>query len=192
MGIYVIEQDKNGNERTHDLRARMLKDRIVYVTGVFDQEMADGVVAQLLFLESLDADKDIFLYINSPGGDLDAAYSIFDCMNYIKPDVATIAYGRAMSAGSLILAAGTNGKRYALPNANIMIHEFSTGYSGKHSENALKFNHDIIIYERMMKDYSILTGQELDKVKELMKHDAYMSAEEALNFGLIDKVQYKR
>lgn len=192
MSIYVIEQDKNGTERSHDLQARLLKDRIVYITGEFDSALADAVVAQLLYLESVDNTKDINFYINSPGGDLDAAYSIFDCMNYVKPDICTIAYGRAMSAGSFILAAGTKGKRFALPNANIMIHEFSSGSRGKFNDLELQHKQHVITYNKLIKYYAEFTGKDEEILREDMKKDFFMSSEEALTYGLIDKIQYKR
>jgi len=189
---YVIEKGEKGQERMYDLYSRMLKDRVVFIKGEFRDEMADAVVAQLLFLESVDSEKDIQMYINSPGGHITSMFSIFDTMQYIKPDIVTIAYGQACSAGSFILAAGTRGKRYALPNAEIMIHELSGGHQGKFHEMENRFEHTKQLYEKMAKYYVGFTGQELDKIKEDMKKDYFMSAEEAKEYGLIDKIQVIR
>jgi ATP-dependent Clp protease protease subunit len=192
MVPYVIEEGKNGNEKVYDIYSRLLKDRIVFIRGVFNETMADAVTAQLLFLESQDSDKDIFLYINSPGGNIVSMYSIFDTMQYIKPDICTLAYGQASSAGSFILASGTPGKRFALPNADIMIHELSGGTGGKFHDMEISFNHSKRLYDKMAKHYVKFTGQKLAKVKEDMKRDFYMSAEEAKDYGLIDKIQQSR
>lgn len=189
---YVIEKGEKGQERTYDLYSRLLKDRVVFIKGVFQQEMADAVVAQLLFLESVDSEKDIQMYINSPGGDVSAMFSIFDTMNYIKPDITTIAYGSAASAASFILCAGAKGKRFALKNVEVMIHELSGGNQGKFHDMENSFNHTKKLYEKMADYYVEFTGQDLEKVKEDMKKDFYMSAEEALEYGLIDKIQEKR
>lgn len=192
MVPYVIEEGKNGNEKVYDIYSRLLKDRIVFIRGVFNETMADAVTAQLLFLESQDSDKDIFLYINSPGGNIVSMYSIFDTMQYIKPDICTLAYGQASSAGSFILAAGTPGKRFALPNADIMIHELSGGTGGKFHDMEISFNHSKRLYDKMANHYVKFTGQKLTKIKEDMKRDFYMSAEEARDYGLIDKIQQSR
>lgn len=189
---YVIEKGEKGQERTYDLYSRLLKDRVVFIKGVFQQEMADAVVAQLLFLESVDSEKDIQMYINSPGGEITAMFSIFDTMNYIKPDITTIAYGSAASAASFILAAGTKGKRFALSNVDIMIHELSGGHQGKFHDMENGFKHSKYLYEKMADYYVNFTGQDLEKIKEDMKRDFYISAEAALEYGLIDKIQEKR
>jgi len=189
---YVIEKGDKGQERTYDIYSRLLKDRVVFIKGVFDQHMADAVVAQLLFLESSDATKDINMYINSPGGEITAMFSIFDTMNYIKPDICTLAYGQASSAGSFILAAGTKGKRFALTNSSIMLHELSSGHQGKYHEMENSFAHTKHLYEKMAKYYVEFTGQSIETVKEDMKKDFYMSAEEAVTYGVIDKIQDKR
>lgn len=186
---YVIEQGEAGQEKVYDIYSRMLKDRIIFIKGEFDEHMADTVTAQLLFLESADSEKDIWLYINSPGGRCTSMYSIFDTMNYIKPDVCTLAYGQACSAGSFILAAGAKGKRFALPNADIMIHELSGGHGGKFHDMKISFEHTEKLYDKMAKHYTEFTGQPLAKIKKDMKRDFYMSAEEALSYGLVDKVQ---
>jgi ATP-dependent Clp protease protease subunit len=189
---YVIEDDGKGGERVYDLGSRLLKDRIISLEGGFDQGLAGSIVKQLLFLEADNPEKDIYMYINSPGGEIDAMYAIYDTMSYIKPDVNTIAVGRAMSAGSFILAAGAKGKRYALPNANIMIHELSSGSSGKFQEMRNYHKHLEDLYAKMAKHYVEFTGQRLTKIKRDMERDFFMSAEEAKEYGLIDHVEYKR
>ncbi len=189
---YVIEKGDKGQERTYDIYSRMLKDRIIFIKGTFTQALADAVVAQLLFLETADSAKDIWLYINSPGGEITAMYSIFDTMNYIKPDVCTLAYGSAASAGSFILASGAPGKRFALPNSEIMIHELSGGQQGKFHDMENRFKHTARLYEKMAKHYVEATGQKLSKIKKDMKRDFYMSSDEAKEYGLIDTVQIKR
>jgi ATP-dependent Clp protease protease subunit len=189
---YVIEKGENNQERVYDIYSRMLKDRVIFIKGEFDDMMADAVTAQLLFLESVDNEKDIYLYINSPGGNIASMYSIFDTMNYIKPDVSTLAYGRAASAASFILAAGAKGKRYALPNCDIMIHELSTGHGGKFNDIQIAFDHSKKLYDKMAIHYSEFTGQDVEKIKEDMKRDFYMSSEEAIGYGLIDGIQKNR
>jgi ATP-dependent Clp protease protease subunit len=189
---YVIEKGENNQERVYDIYSRMLKDRVIFIRGEFDEMMADTVTAQLLFLESVDNEKDIYLYINSPGGRISSMYSIFDTMNYIKPDVSTLAYGSAASAASFILAAGAKGKRFALPNCDIMIHELSTGHGGKFNDIQIAFNHSKRLYDKMAIQYSEFTGQDVEKIKEDMKRDFYMTADEAIEYGLIDGVQKNR
>lgn len=189
---YVIEQGPKGQEKVYDIYSRMLKDRVIFIKGVFTPEMSDAVTAQLLFLETADPEKDIWLYINSPGGHISAMYSIYDTINYVKPDVCTLAYGQAASAGSFILAAGAKGKRYALPNAEIMIHELSGGSGGKFHDMEISFNKSKQLYEKMAKHYVGMTGQKLAKIKKDMKRDFYLSSEDAVKYGLIDKVQVKR
>jgi ATP-dependent Clp protease protease subunit len=189
---YVIEQGPNDQERVYDLFSRLLKDRIIFIRGVFNSEMADIVVAQLLFLESDSPTKDIYMYINSPGGELSSLYSIFDTMNYVKNDITTIGMGMVASAASFILAAGTKGKRYALPNAQLMIHELSSGMNGKYNDMKNNFKHTEHLYNKMAKHYVDFTGQKLSKIKRDMERDFYMSAEDAKSYGLIDEVQYNR
>jgi len=189
---YVIEKNENGQEKTHDIYSRLLSDRVVFIKGVFDQQMADAVVAQLLFLESADKEKDIQLYINSPGGEVTAMFSIFDTMNYIKPDICALVYGQACSAGSFLLAAATKGKRGALINASIMVHELSSGSQGKFNDMKLAFKHSEALYNKMANYYVKFTGQDLDKIKKDMERDFFMSAKEAITYGLIDEIQYKR
>jgi ATP-dependent Clp protease protease subunit len=189
---YVIEKGPNNQERVYDLFSRLLKDRIIFIRGVFNSEMADTVVAQLLFLESDSPTKDIYMYINSPGGEVSSLYSIFDTMNYIKNDIVTMGMGTVASAAAFILSSGTKGKRYALPNAEIMIHELSSGLHGKYGDMKNDFKHTESLYNKMAKHYVELTGQKLSKVKHDMERDYYMSSEEAKSYGLIDKIQYSR
>jgi ATP-dependent Clp protease protease subunit len=188
MTPYVIEEGQNGQEKVYDIYSRMLKDRVVFIRGEFNPELADLITAQLLFLESQDKDKDIYMYINSPGGMVTSMFSIFDTMRYIKPDVCTIAYGDAASAASFILSSATKGKRFALPNSQIMIHELSGGHQGKFHDMKNSFEHTEKLYAKMAEYYVEFTGQGLDKIKDDMKRDFYMSAEEAKEYGLIDGV----
>jgi len=189
---FVIEKNDKDGERAYDLYSRMLKDRIIFVTGGFDQDMSDAIVAQLLFLEADDKDKDIFMYVNSPGGRVTSMYAIYDTMQYVSPDIVTIGYGQCCSAGSFILAAGTKGKRYALPNTDVMIHELSGGSDGKMHDMRSQFFHSEKLYAKMAKDYVRMTGQKLTKIKKDMETDHWLTAEEAKGYGLIDHVEYKR
>jgi ATP-dependent Clp protease protease subunit len=189
---YVIEKDGKGNEKVYDLYSRLLKDRIIFISGEFTGQLSDIVVAQLLFLEADDKDRDIYVYINSPGGDVFAMYAIYDTMTYIKPDIVTVGFGSVASAGSFILAAGTKGKRYALPNTEIMIHELSSGYSGKAGDVRVHYRHLERLYEKMANHYSKFTGKSPETLKVDMQRDFYMSAEEAVEYGIIDSVQEKR
>jgi ATP-dependent Clp protease protease subunit len=188
---YVIEPHKEG-ERMYDLYSRMLKDRIIFFRGELSPEVGDTIVAQLLFLETLDRESDIYLYINSPGGHLSAMYGIYDTIQYIAPDVVTLVYGQASSAAAFILAAGQPGKRFALKSSEIMIHELATGVQGKAHEIRNYWKRGERLYEKMAKDMAKLTGQKLLKVKRDMEVDYFMTAEEAKDYGIIDKIQYKR
>lgn len=187
----VVEQTNRG-ERSYDIYSRLLKDRIIFLTGEVNDQMADLIVAQLLFLESEDPDKDIQIYINSPGGSVSAGFAIYDTMQYIKPDVSTICVGLAASMGAFLLLAGEKGKRYALPNADIMIHQPLGGAQGQasdiqiHAERILKTRKQLnaIIAER--------TGQTMKKVEKDTDRDFFMSAEEAKAYGIIDDVIVKR
>jgi ATP-dependent Clp protease protease subunit len=188
---YVIEKDE-GQERVYDLYSRLLKDRIIFIRGLIDQDLADSVVAQLLFLESLDKESDIHLYINTPGGRIDSMYSIYDTMNIVSPDITTLGMGTVASAGTFLIAAGVKGKRYTLENTSFMIHEMTGGMSGKYNIMKNEFKHMETLYDRMSKHYVKLTGQKLSKICSDMQKDYYMSAEEAKKYGLIDKIQHKR
>ena len=187
----VVEQTNRG-ERAYDIFSRLLKERIVFIGGPIDDNMANLVIAQLLFLETEDPDKDIYLYINSPGGSITSGMAIYDTMQYIKPDVSTICIGMAASMGSFLLTAGAKGKRFALPNAEIMIHQPLGGFQGQatdigiHAERILKIkkNLNTILSER--------TGQPLEKIENDTERDNFMTAEEAKNYGLIDEVIVKK
>lgn len=189
---YVIEKDEKNRERVYDLYSRLLKDRIIFIGAGFNDQMANSVVAQLLFLESSSQEKDIYMYINSPGGWITSMYAIYDTMKYIKPDIVTIGFGNVASAGSFILAAGTKGKRYALPNTEIMIHELTGGYQGKATDIEIHAKQALKLRNKMAKHYVEMTGQALRKIKKDMERDYYMSAEEAMEYGLIDSVQTSR
>ena len=185
---YVIEPNEKGDERTYDLYSRLLKDRIIFIKGHIVSEMADAVVAQLLFLETRDDETDINIYINSEGGEVNAMYAMYDVMQYIKPDIVTIGMGQCASAASFLLAAGAKGKRMALPNTDIMIHELSGSLQGKFRDMYLRQAQIEKLWEKMAHHYVDFTGQELEKIQEDMERDFHMSAEEAVEYGLIDKV----
>lgn len=188
---YVIE--KNGkDERVYDLFSRLLKDRVIFIKGVINQDLADSVVAQLLFLESMDKDTDINVYINSPGGEISAMYAIYDTFNMVKCDIATLGLGQCSSAGSFLLAAGTKGKRTILPNVDVMLHELSTGYQGKAGDLRNSHTHMEKLYERMARQYVQMTGQKLSKIKRDMERDFWLDSKEAIEYGIIDKIQMKR
>ena len=189
---YVIEKDDKNNERAYDLYSRLLKDRIIFLKEAFTDDMAAAIVAQLLFLESSDNEADIYMYVNSPGGHLTAAFAIFDVMQYVKPDIVTVGVGHCMSAGSFILAAGTKGKRFALPNTQIMIHELSGGVDGKFNDMKNRFEHTTKLHEKLASYYKEFTGQKISKIKKDMERDYYMSAEEAKDYGLIDEIHFDR
>ncbi len=184
---YVVEQSGNG-ERSYDIYSRLLKDRIVMLTGEINDTIASSVVAQLLFLESEDPDKDIYLYINSPGGVVTAGMAIYDTMQYIKPDVSTICVGQAASMGSLLLTAGAKGKRFALPNARIMIHQPLGGARGQSTDIQIQAQEMQRTRDMINKVLAAHTGQDLDKINADTERDNFMSAEEAVEYGLVDKV----
>jgi len=189
---YVIEKGEKGQEKMYDLYSRLLKDRIIFVKDVFEDNMANSVVAQLLFLESVDKDADIYMYINSPGGVITSMNCIYDTMCYIKPDIVTLGMGQVASAASFILAAGTKGKRFALPNTSIMIHELSSGLDGKFKDMKNAFTHTAETHRKMSEYYSKFTGQKVEKVMSDMELDFYMTSEEAVSYGLIDDVKINR
>ena len=184
---YVIEQTKNG-ERSYDIYSRLLKDRIIFLSGEINNEMADVAVAQLLFLEAEDPDKDIMLYINSPGGLVTAGMAIYDTMNYIKAPVSTIVIGMAASMAAVLLAAGTKGKRVALPNAEIMIHQPSGGARGQATDIAIQAEQILKTKKKMNQLLSEMTGQPLETIAKDVERDNYMDADEALKYGLIDEI----
>ena len=183
----VVEQTSRG-ERSYDIFSRLLKDRIIMLNGEVNDASASLVVAQLLFLESEDPDKDIYLYINSPGGSITSGMAIYDTMNYIKPDVATICMGMAASMGSFLLSSGTKGKRYALPNAEIMIHQPLGGFQGQATDFDIHARRILKIKENLNKILSENTGQSLEKIKVDVERDYFMEAQEAADYGLVDKV----
>jgi len=186
----VVEQTNRG-ERSYDIYSRLLKDRIIFLSNAIDDEVANLVIAQLLFLAAEDPEKDIHLYINSPGGSVTAGMGIYDTMQYIKPDVSTICVGMAASMGSLLLTAGAPGKRFALPNSEVMIHQPLGGVRGQATD--IKIHADWIIKtrEKLNQIYVDRTGQPLDKIQRDTDRDFFMSADEAKAYGIIDKVIYQ-
>ncbi|MCF0140599.1 MAG: ATP-dependent Clp endopeptidase proteolytic subunit ClpP [Mogibacterium sp.] len=184
---YVIEQTSHG-ERSYDIYSRLLLDRIVFIDGEIDDRVASLVVAQLLFLEAQDPDKDINIYINSPGGMVTAGMAIYDTMKYVKPDISTICMGMAASMGAVLLSAGTKGKRYALPNAEIMIHQPLGGAQGQASDIKIQADWMMKTKDKLHKILSENTGQTLKTIEKDTDRDNFMSAKEALEYGLIDKV----
>lgn len=187
----VIEQSGRG-ERAYDIYSRLLRERIVFLVGPVTDATANLVVAQLLFLESENPDKDIFLYINSPGGSVSAGLSIFDTMQFIKPDVSTMCMGMAASMGSFLLMAGAKGKRLALPNSKIMIHQPSGGAQGQATDIEIHAREILKTREQLNRIYADRTGQSLEKIAADMERDFYMSPQEAKEYGLIDQVLEKR
>ena len=188
---YVVEQTSRG-ERSYDIFSRLLNDRIIMLCDEVNEATASLVVAQLLYLEGQDPDKDIHLYINSPGGNIKDGMAIFDTMNFIKCDVSTICIGMAASMGSFLLAAGAKGKRLALPNSEIMIHQPLGGTQGQASDIKIQSDHILFIKDKMNRLLSEMTGQPLDVIEKDTDRDNYMTAEEAVKYGLIDKVIEKR
>jgi ATP-dependent Clp protease protease subunit len=187
----VIEQTARG-ERSYDIYSRLLKDRVIFVVGQVEDYMANLVVAQLLFLESENPDKDIHLYINSPGGSVTAGMSIYDTMQFINPNVSTMCMGQAASMGALLLAGGTKGKRFALPNSRMMIHQPSGGAQGQAADIEIQANEIIKLRHQLNKIMAEHTGRELDVIARDTERDNFMSAEEAVTYGLIDKVLNQR
>ena len=183
----VIEQTNRG-ERAYDIYSRLLKDRIIFIGTAIDDNVANLLIAQLLFLEAEDPEKDINLYINSPGGLVTAGLAIYDTMQYVKPSIATICVGQAASMGSILLAAGTKGKRYALPNVRVMIHQPSGGFQGQATDIGIQAEEIIKIRRRLDEVLARHTGQTLDKVHRDSERDMFLSAEEAKIYGLIDEV----
>ena len=188
---YVIEQTAKG-ERSYDIFSRLLKDRIIFIGDEITDATASVVVAQLLFLESEDPDKDIHIYINSPGGSVTAGMAIYDTMKYIKPDVSTICVGMAASMGAFLLAAGTKGKRYALPNAEIMIHQPLGGAKGQASDVKIHAEFLLKTRDKLNKILSENTGKPLEQIEKYTDRDNFMIAEEAMAYGLIDKVMERK
>jgi ATP-dependent Clp protease protease subunit len=186
----VIEQTGRG-ERSYDIYSRLLKERIIFLTGEFEDNMSSLIVAQLLFLESEDPDKDIYMYINSPGGVVTSALAIYDTMQYVKPKVATLCIGQACSAGSLILMAGEAGMRYSLPNSRIMIHQPSGGFRGQATDAEIHLNDLLETKKRLNSLYVNHTKRKIEEVEKAMERDNFMNPQQALEFGLIDKIVTK-
>ena len=187
----VIEQSGRG-ERAYDIYSRLLRERVIFLVGPVNDQTANLVVAQLLFLESENPDKDISLYINSPGGSVSAGLSIFDTMQFIKPDVSTLCMGMAASMGSFLLMAGAKGKRFALPNSRVMIHQPSGGAQGQATDIEIQAREILKTREQLNRIYAERTGQPLERIAADMERDRWMSPAEALDYGLIDKVLERR
>ncbi|MGI6596443.1 MAG: ATP-dependent Clp endopeptidase proteolytic subunit ClpP [bacterium] len=187
----VVEQTNRG-ERAYDIYSRLLKDRIVFLGSAIDEAVANTVIAQLLFLEAEDPDKDIFLYVNSPGGEVPAGLAVYDTMQYIKPDVSTICMGLAASMGAVLLAAGAKGKRFALPNARIMIHQPWGGVKGQAADIAIHAKEILRTRERLNDILAQHTGQPLERIQRDTDRDFFMSANEAKEYGLVDDVMARR
>jgi ATP-dependent Clp protease, protease subunit len=183
----VLEQTSRG-ERSFDIYSRLLNERIIFIGQQIDDDIANLVVAQLIHLESDDPDKDIAIYVNSPGGSLHAGLAIYDAMQYVAPDVSTLCYGMAMSAGSLILTGGTKGKRFSLPNSRILIHQPSSGFQGQSSDIEIHAAEILELRRRLEEIYANHTGQTRDQVHDDMERDRFFSVEQAVEYGLIDRI----
>ncbi|AYA40959.1 ATP-dependent Clp endopeptidase proteolytic subunit ClpP [Xenorhabdus nematophila] len=187
----VVEQTARG-ERAFDIYSRLLKDRIIFLTGQVEDHMANLIVAQMLFLEAENPEKDIHLYINSPGGVITAGMSIYDTMQFIKPDVSTICMGQACSMGSFLLAAGAEGKRFCLPNSRVMIHQPLGGFQGQATDIQIHAQEILKVKARMNELMAKHTGQPLDKIEEDTERDRFLSASEAVDYGLVDSIFTQR
>ena len=187
----VVEQSSKG-ERAYDIYSRLLKERIIFLTGQINDNVASLVTAQLLFLEAEDPKKEIYLYINSPGGLVTAWLGIYDTMQYVKPDISTLCMGQAASMGSFLLAAGTKGKRFSLPNSRIMVHQPSAGFQGQATDIEIHANEVLSLKKRLNEIYSKHTGKSVDEIKSALERDNFMTADVAQSFGLIDEVVEKR
>ena len=187
----VVEQSNKG-ERAYDIYSRLLKERIIFLTGQINDNVASLITAQLLFLEAEDPKKEIYLYINSPGGLVTAGLGIYDTMQYIKPEISTLCIGQAASMGSFLLAAGSKGKRFSLPNSRIMVHQPSAGFQGQATDIEIHANEVLSLKKRLNEIYSKHTGKNIDEIKSALERDNFMTAEVAKSFGLIDEVVEKR
>jgi ATP-dependent Clp protease protease subunit len=187
----VVEQSSKG-ERAYDIYSRLLKERVIFLTGQINDNVASLVTAQLLFLEAEDPKKEIYLYINSPGGLVTAGLGIYDTMQYVKPDISTLCIGQAASMGSFLLAAGTKGKRFSLPNSRIMVHQPSAGFQGQATDIEIHANEVLSLKKRLNEIYSKHTGKTVDEIKSALERDNFMTADVAKSFGLIDEVVEKR
>ena len=187
----VVEQSNKG-ERAYDIYSRLLKERIIFLTGQINDNVASLVTAQLLFLEAEDPKKEIYIYINSPGGLVTAGLGIYDTMQYVKPDISTLCIGQAASMGSFLLAAGTKGKRFSLPNSRVMVHQPSAGFQGQVTDIEIHAKEVLSLKERLNEIYSKHTGKTVEEVKSALERDNFMTADAAKAFGLIDEVVEKR
>ena len=187
----VVEQSSKG-ERAYDIYSRLLKERVIFLTGQINDNVASLVTAQLLFLEAEDPKKEIYLYINSPGGLVTAGLGIYDTMQYVKPDISTLCIGQAASMGSFLLAAGTKGKRFSLPNSRIMVHQPSAGFQGQATDIEIHANEVLSLKKRLNEIYSKHTGKSVEEIKSALERDNFMTSDVAQSFGLIDKVVEKR
>ena len=187
----VVEQSNKG-ERAYDIYSRLLKERIIFLTGQINDGIASLVTAQLLFLEAEDPKKEIYLYINSPGGLVTAGLGIYDTIQYIKPEISTLCIGQAASMGSFLLAAGTKGKRFSLPNSRIMVHQPSAGFQGQATDIEIHANEVLSLKKRLNEIYSKHTGKSVEEIKSALERDNFMTADSAKSFGLIDEVVEKR
>lgn len=192
MLIPMVVDQVSGGERSYDIYSRLLEDRIIFLSGEINDAVANSVVAQLIYLEGKNPDKDIYLYINSPGGSVSAGLAIYDTLNYIKCDVSTICIGLAASMGAFLLSSGTKGKRFALPNSEIMIHQPLGGAQGQASDIEIQARHMQKIKQKINKILSENTSQPLDKIERDTDRDFYMSADEAVSYGLVDKIFDRR
>ena len=190
--VPMVVETTNRGERAYDIYSRLLKERIIFLTGAVHDDVASLICAQLLFLESENPDKDISFYINSPGGVVTSGLAIYDTMRYIRPDVSTVCIGQAASMGSLLLCAGTPGKRYALPNSRVMIHQPSGGAQGQASDIEIQAREILSLRARLNDMYVEHTGNDLKKIEKAMDRDNFMSAEEAKKFGILDEVVSER
>ena len=190
--IPMVGEQTSRGERSYDIYSRLLKERIIFLTGVVEDNVASLICAQLLFLESENPDKDISFYINSSGGAVTSGLAIYDTMQYIKPDITTVCIGQAASMGSLLLAAGSKNKRFALPHARIMVHQPSGGVQGQASDIQIHANEILTIRKKLNEIYVNHTGQNIKKIEEYLDRDSFMGPEEAKSFGLIDKIVNKR
>ena len=187
----VVEQSSKG-ERAYDIYSRLLKERIIFLTGQINDNVASLVTAQLLFLEAEDPKNEIYLYINSPGGLVTAGLGIYDTMQYVKPDISTLCIGQAASMGSFLLSAGKKGKRFSLPNSRIMVHQPSAGFQGQATDIEIHANEVLSLKKRLNEIYSKHTGKSVDEIKSALERDNFMTADAAKSFGLIDEVVEKR
>ena len=190
--IPMVVEHSNRGERAYDIYSRLLKERIIFVVGTINDQVASLVTAQMLYLESENPKKEIYLYINCPGGLVTAGLGIYDTMQYIKPDVSTLCIGQAASMGSFLLAAGQKGKRFSLPNSRIMVHQPSAGFQGQATDIEIHANEVLALKKRLNEIYSKHTGQSVDDIKKALERDNFMTPEDAKKFGLVDQVVDKR